>query len=61
MLGESSSPSDESLRPSISCPPGKKIRRCYICPRKKDRKARQICELCKRSVCKDHAKKKFTM
>lgn len=30
-------------------------KRCYMCPHSKARKIKQICEICKRNVCKEHA------
>lgn len=42
--------------PGPSGPPQKKgKRRCHLCPHAKSRKIKQICEVCKRNVCKEHA------
>jgi hypothetical protein len=32
-------------------------KRCYICPRSKDRKSRKSCIVCKKPVCSEHSKK----
>lgn len=30
-------------------------KRCYLCPRQKDRKIKTVCKTCNRNVCKDHS------
>lgn len=36
---------------------GHTLRRCFLCPRSKDRKSRQYCVLCKEFVCSEHSEK----
>lgn len=45
---ESSNSSAKRVRPRIK-------KRCVYCPSKKDRKIKQICQVCKKNVCNKHA------
>ena len=46
---------EAQLPPTLQEPPRK--RRCYMCPRKLDRKSQLACLNCQQSVCKQHCSK----
>lgn len=54
MVGEMLQPRAEGVPKTA----GNTLQRCFLCPRKKDRKSRQYCVLCKQSVCSEHSEKK---
>lgn len=47
---------NEEPEQTIETPPAKKPRRrCYMCPSKKDRKIKQVCDNCRKNICNEHA------